>query len=184
MQALAKPLWPCVFACLWLMTPPLASAAETGKVNWNTPPKLTIKALGQVKIGMTVKQVQALFPKVSVLDAGGGQACYFLQPQGVPKGVALMITEGRVSRIDITSSNYSSLSGAKIGQTEQQVIKLYANQLKITRHHYDENGHYLTFVPKDKRDKAYRMVFETNGRSITEFRAGKLPEVEAVEGCL
>ena len=71
MQALAKPLWPCVFACLWLMTPPLASAAETGKVNWNTPPKLTIKALGQVKIGMTVKQVQALFPKVSVLDAGG-----------------------------------------------------------------------------------------------------------------
>ena len=95
-----------------------------------------------------------------------------------------MITEGRVSRIDITSSNYSSLSGAKIGQTEQQVIKLYANQLKITRHHYDENGHYLTFVPKDKRDKTYRMVFETNGRSITEFRAGKRPEVEAVEGCL
>lgn len=132
---------------------------------------------------MTLKEIKTLFPKVAVLDAGGGEACFYAEPQGVPQGVAFMVTAGRVSRIDITSSHYQSLSGARIGQTEQQVIKTYANKLKVTPHHYDEKGHYLTFVPQDKKDKNYRMVFETDGSKVTEFRAGKLPEVEFVEGC-
>lgn len=183
MQGLSKFLLSAVLALTCLSATSFSAAAETGKVNWNNPPKLSLKALGQVKVGMTVKQVKALFTNMTVLDAGGGQECFYLEPRNVPKGVAFMITDGRVSRIDITSAHYSSLSGAKVGQTEQQVIKRYANQLKVTRHHYDEKGHYLIFVPKDKRDKGYRMLFETDGRKITEFRAGKLPEVEFVEGC-
>ncbi len=184
MQGLSKFLVPSVLAMIWLTAAPFSAAAETGKVNWNPPPKLSLKALGQVKIGMTVKEVKALFNKVTVIDHSDGQECFYLEPQGVPQGAAFMITDGRVSRIDIDSTQYASLSGAKIGQTEQQVMKLYTNQLKVSRHHYDEKGHYLTFVPKDSRDKNYRMVFETDGRKITTFRAGKLPEVEFVEGCL
>ncbi len=184
MQGLAKLLVSSVVALTCLIAVPVSAAAETGKVNWNIRPKLSLKALGQVKIGMTVKEVKALFTNVNVLDAGGGQECYYIEPKGVPKGVAFMITDGRISRIDITSANYSSLSGAKVGQTEKQVMKLYANQLKVTRHTYDVHGHYFTFVPKDSRDKGYRLLFETDGHKITEFRAGKLPEVEAVEGCL
>ena len=42
---------------------------------------------------------------------------------------------------------------------------------------------YLTYVPKDKSDRNYRVVFETDGKRVLGFRAGKLPEVEFVEGC-
>ncbi|WP_255327297.1 hypothetical protein [Synechocystis sp. PCC 7509] len=40
----------------------------------------------------------------------------------------------------------------------------------------------MTFIPKDKSDRFYRLVFETDGKRVLSFRAGKLPEVEYVEG--
>ena len=32
-------------------------------------------------------------------------------------------------------------------------------------------------------DSAYRLIFETDGQRVTEYRAGLLPAVEWVEGC-
>ena len=32
-------------------------------------------------------------------------------------------------------------------------------------------------------DRNYRIVFETDGKRVLRFRAGKLPEVEYIEGC-
>lgn len=160
-----------------------ADAADTGKVNWQTTPKLSLNGLGQVKIGMTLKELKALFSKVEEQDAGAGTECFYAVPKGVPKGISFMITGGKVARIDVDSANYSSMSGAKVGQTEKQVSKLYNGKLEVAPHHYDEKGHYLTFVPKDSKDKNFRMVFETDGKTVTTFRAGKLPEVEYVEGC-
>jgi hypothetical protein len=185
MKELSRHLLLPVLAMTWLAAAPFPAAAkDVAKVDWKTPPKLTLRGLGEVKVGMTPKEVKALFSKVKELDAGGGTECYYLEPQGVPQGVSFMITDGRVSRIDITSSRYTSLSGATVGQGEKQVSKLYKGKLEVTPHHYDENGHYLTYVPTDKKDKNYRMVFETDGSKVTMFRTGKLPEVEFVEGCL
>jgi hypothetical protein len=46
------------------------------------------------------------------------------------------------------------------------------------------NSKHLTFVPKDVADKNYRIIFETTFDRVREFRSGKLPEVEFIEGCL
>ena len=46
------------------------------------------------------------------------------------------------------------------------------------------NSKHLTFVPKDAADKNYRIIFETTFDRVREFRSGKLPEVEFLEGCL
>lgn len=185
MKSFSKYLLLPVLAMTWLAAAPLPAAAkDVAKVNWKTPPKLTLRGLGEVKIGMTLKQVKALFTDVQVLDSGGGTECFIVEPEGVREGVFFMITDGHVSRIDIETSYYASLSGAKVGQTEKQVIKMYKGKLKVTPHHYDDKGHYLTYVPTDKKDKNYRMVFETDGSKVTMFRTGNLPEVEFVEGCL
>ena len=42
-------------------------------------------------------------------------------------------------------------------------------------------GHYLTVRTRDKK---FAIVFETDGARVTEIRAGGVPSVEYVEGCL
>lgn len=81
------------------------------------------------------------------------------------------------------NNQITTFKGAKIGDTEAQIKSLYPGQIQVTPHKYVQNGHYLTFIPKDRSDRNYRLVFETDGKLVTEFRAGKLPEVEYVEGC-
>jgi hypothetical protein len=38
-------------------------------------------------------------------------------------------------------------------------------------------------MPKDATDRNFRIVFETDGKKVTRWRAGLLPQVEFVEGC-
>ncbi|HAJ60211.1 MAG TPA: hypothetical protein DCP31_13915 [Cyanobacteria bacterium UBA8543] len=81
------------------------------------------------------------------------------------------------------NSRVSTVRGARIGDTESKIKSLYPGQIRVTRHHYQSNGHYLIFTPKDRSEANYRIIFETDGNRVTNFRAGKLPEVEWVEGC-
>lgn len=152
-------------------------------VDWASPPKLTLKGMGPIRIGMTYAEVGAV--------ASGGlnpatipnEPCYFVRPAAAPKGIELMFVDGRLARIDVTGPSFSSGSGARVGQSQTDVLKRYNNRLEIEGHKYHERWKYLTFVPKDETDSSYRMVFETDGNKVTEFRAGKLPEVEFVERC-
>ena len=55
---------------------------------------------------------------------------------------------------------------------------------EVAAHKYVAGGHYLTFVPDDPADADLRLIFETDASSkVTQFRAGRLPEVAYVEGC-
>jgi hypothetical protein len=94
-----------------------------------------------------------------------------------------MVTKGRISRIDVfKNSRVATVKGARVGDTEARIKSLYPGQIQVTRHKYT-NGHYLIFVPKDQADKNFRLVFETDGDRVTQFRSGKMPEVQWVEGC-
>ncbi len=96
---------------------------------------------------------------------------------------ASSVTNGRIARVSVWQSRQiTTLSGAKIGDSEARIRSLYPG-IQVTPHTYVRQGHYLTFVPKDAGDRNYRVVFETDGQKVTRFHAGKLPEVEFVEGC-
>src|ERR1035437_6267523 len=49
-------------------------------------------------------------------------------------------------------------------------------------HKYIEGGHYMTVVG-DSASAGKAIVFETDGKRVTMFRGGRLPEVKWVEGC-
>ncbi len=103
-------------------------------------------------------------------------------PQQEPRDISFMVIDGQIARVDIYgNSRITTIIGAKIGDSEDRIKSLYA--VRITRHEYVQGGHYLTFIPNDTSDQQYRLVFETDGRRIKQFRAGRLPEVEYVEGC-
>lgn len=157
------------------------AAASTKK---DSLPRLTLRGLGPIKIGMTLAEARAATSGPLKSEYIDGDACFYVTPTDMPKGISYMVTEGRISRIDIFSSAYASLSGARIGQTQEQLMAMYKGKLKKTRHTYIEEGFYLTFVPQDAEDQQYRMVFDTDGKHVLGIRAGKLPEVEFVEGCL
>jgi hypothetical protein len=145
--------------------------------------KLSLQGFGPIRIGMTLAQAQSITGGALVGQDSGNQECFYVTPSAAPEGIKLMVTEGRIARIDITSPAYASMRGARVGQMQDKVTRLYLGQLEISQHKYDDNGFYLTFIPKDLADQRYRMEFETDGMRITRFRAGKLPEVQYVEGC-
>jgi hypothetical protein len=161
-----------------------ATSAQTKITNQS---KLAINGIGSIRVGMTVAEASRA-SGTKLVSSGDyvEKSCYYVQPQGAPKGLNFMVTDGRIARVDIYKpSSITTLSGAKIGDTEARIKALYPGQIKVTPHEYTgyQGGHYLTYIPKDKSDRNYRVVFETDGKRVTTFRAGKLPEVEYVEGC-
>ncbi|WP_341734521.1 hypothetical protein [Microcoleus sp. EPA2] len=153
--------------------------------------KLAINGIGPIRVGMTVDEASQSAGIKLIISGSGGldeYQCSYVQPKGEPKGIAFMVTKGRIARVDIFSNKQiTTIKGAKIGDTEERIFSLYPGQIKATRHPYQglppRNGKYLTFVPKDAADKNYRIIFETANNRVMRFRSGKLPEVEAIEGC-
>jgi hypothetical protein len=102
-------------------------------------------------------------------------------PDG-PPGLRLMIEGSEIVRIDVDSGNVTTSLGARVGDTEERIKQLYAGRVTPGPHKYS-TGHYLTVTPADAADSAFRLVFETDGKTVTRYRAGKRPQVEYVEGC-
>lgn len=145
--------------------------------------KLFINGIGTVQVGMSVSQA-AKAAGTKLIGDPPNNNCYYVKPEWEPKNLGFMVTEGRISRVDVwRDGKITTLKGAKIGDTEARIKSLYPGQIKVTPHKYVQGGHYLTLIPKDRANQNYRVVFETDGKLVTEFRSGKLPEVEFVEGC-
>ena len=112
-------------------------------------------------------------------------SCDFVYPAvgtGIPIDVGVMIVRGKVARIDIDTGSVTTEDGVKIGDTEDRVKSVYGDELHVQPHKYIEGGHYM-IVKGDSASAGKEIVFETDGKRVTMFRAGRLPEVEWVEGC-
>lgn len=152
--------------------------------------KLALNGIGPIRVGMTVDEASKSAGVKLIKSGSGGPdeyECSYVHPQVAPKEIGFMVVKGRIARVDINNKRMTTLRGAKIGNSQEQIMKLYPGQIKVTPHHYvsapPQNGKYLTFVPKDAADKNYRLVFETSKNRVDRFRSGKLPEVEYIEGC-
>jgi hypothetical protein len=157
-----------------------------------SPPKLTeqsklvINGIQPIRIGMTVIEATKAVGLPARTDGDvASQGCFYYKFQGGVPGLSMMVVGDRIVRVDIgQGSKITTRSGAGLGSTEDQIKALYPGQIEVTPHPYVKGGHYLTFVPKSVADSKYRIIFETDARGkVTEFRAGQIPEVEAIEGC-
>lgn len=144
--------------------------------------RLSTSGLGSVRVGMSVSRAEDV-ARIELARQGTGiEGCTYYQPEGLD-GVAFMVVDGEVARVDISASSFPTLSGVRIGDSEDRVRSVYGSRIDVSRHEYVPAGHYLTFVPLDPDDRDHRMVFETDGSKVTQMRAGKLPEAEYIEGC-
>lgn len=152
-----------------------------------TQSKVFTDGFGRAKVGMTVKEAtNAAGTRLVSLDGKAIQSkgCSYVKPKTEPQGIQFMLTDGRIARVDVVNNKQiTTVSGAKIGDTEAKIKSLYPGKIKVTPHKYVTGGHYLTFTSNSPNYKNYRVVFETDGNRVTRYRAGRLPEVEFVEGC-
>jgi hypothetical protein len=139
--------------------------------------------LGPIQVGMTLAEAV----NMGLLNENPNmkKECDFVFPAvgaGVPDNIGVMIVRGKVARIDVDTGSVTTEDGAKIGDTEDKIKSIYNGDLQIEPHKYVTGGHYMV-VMGDSASAGKAIVFETNGKVVTNFRAGRLPEVKWVEGC-
>jgi hypothetical protein len=136
---------------------------------------------GPVKIGMSLSELNAALHEKFLMPQDEDQrACFYVNHAKHP-GVAFMIQEGHVTRVDVDGPGVSTAEGIKIGDSESRAKQVYGNKLKVEPHHYTApEGHYLTLLSGNER---YGIRFETDEGKIVRFYAGQRQAITYVEGC-
>jgi hypothetical protein len=137
---------------------------------------------GPVKIGMSLSELNTALHEKFLMpqDDKDEAACFYLNSSKHP-GIAFMIQEGHVTRIDVDRPGVSTAEGIKIGDSESRAMQVYGNKLKVEPHHYTApEGHYLTLLSGNER---YGIRFETDKGKIVRFYAGQRQAITYVEGC-
>ena len=152
----------------------------------NSP--LTLTGIGPIQIGMTVSEAQEaagirLIPGPNLSRDQTPGSCRFYNPVNLD-GVSFMVINNRIVRVDIQSNQFSTLSGARIGNSKSQIFQLYPNNVRRTGGTLG-GGDAITYFPDDSIYQNYRLIFETDSSGIVDrMRSGQKPEVEYIEGCL
>lgn len=164
-------------------TTPGATPAPGGQAPPAPPLQLELRGLGPVRVGMTLAQAgAALGQPLEDVDRATDECGHYAPRTGL-EGVAFLVADGVVARVDVTAGAVTTAAGVAVGQTEAEAQRRYGNRLRATPHDLLIGASYLTLVPPDRADAGFRLVLETDGTRVTSMRAGRLPEVEFTEGC-
>jgi hypothetical protein len=146
---------------------------------WDAP--MTMQGIGSLRIGTPVAALRAMgaseerYPDEEV-------DCAYWRTERWP-GLAMMVSGGRVVRIETEDARYRTASGARVGMGEAEVRALYGAAMRVEPHPYTgPEGHYLVYRA---RREPYGLIVETSaesGRAIS-LRVGTWQAVQLIEGC-
>jgi len=136
----------------------------------------------EITFGMTVAAAEEASGVCLAADRPESQDCYFVVPVPGPSGLAFLVTEGTIERVDVFGGDITTRSGLGIGSTQQAVIDQFGDRVSVTPHPRGR-GNQLVFVPQDETDAEFRVVFETDGEQVTRFRSGRRPQVDRPRPC-
>lgn len=136
---------------------------------------------GPLRIGMSAAAARSALGVTQPDAAPRDPACAYARVGPEPESLRLMWVEGTLVRLEAIDRTLATDRGARVGDSEARLDSLYAGRGSTRPHKYDPRGRYR-IVPATG-DSTRRLVFETNGAVVTQFRVGRMPEVEWVEGC-
>lgn len=146
---------------------------------WDAP--MTMHGIGDLRIGMPVAALREM-------EATGAQYpdpeidCSYWRAPRWP-GLAMMVSGGRVVRIETEDPRYRTASGARVGMTAADIRALYGSAVWVALDPYDgPEAHYLIY---QARDEPYGMIVETNAETgrAEMIRVGTWDAVQLTEGC-
>jgi len=153
--------------------------------------RLTTDGLGPLKIGMTSAQViNAGFPLGAPKYGFDSQVCE-QYPLAGHKGISLLFQDGRLTRVQVTTTSVQTRSGAHVGMRADQVERIYGKKLEVL--HFAEvgeegGGGTMRLYSGDRKSS---VVFQTDEDSVhgtkrrpvvTQIRSG--PAADRYESCL
>lgn len=159
--------------------PPAApTAPPTAPPVW----RVSADAIGPIALGIPLATLnQRLHDSLRTTVEPGGH-CAYVRPAAAPSGVSFMVLGDTVARVDIDTAGVLTVEGRGVGDTETQVLETYRGRVQVQPHKYSgPTGHYL--VVTTPTDTMRRIVFETDGTHVLNYRAGLRPAVDFVEGC-
>ncbi len=166
------------FILVLALTLPGEKDQGTAPQDWT----VRLRGVGPVSFGMTLEQLRNAAGPFTRLD-GDGERCFYLSLERAPSGLSFMVVDGIVARADVDKPHIRTLSGAEVGQTTEDIQRIYPDKIRITSHAYSA-GHYLYFEPVDPSDQEFGLIFETDREGKVErYRVGRLPPAQWVEGC-
>lgn len=170
-------------------TAPLPIPAETaGQADSASAWTMRFDGIGPLRVGMTLDEARAALGgdlRMSEQIVGteeGPDRCDHPASARIPAGVLVMVEGRRVVRVEVDSGRIATAEGARIGDTEARIEQLYPGRVTVWPHKYTD-GRYLYVRPAEASDTTRLLIFETDGRVVQRFRAGRKPQVEYVEGC-
>ena len=178
--------------CVAIIATGVASFAVAQTVNPNAlsvRSKMAVNGIGSVRVGIPLTKAidsSAMPWRVENSWAEGGDCRYarpVMEDKSDAPGLSFMVVGGVVVRAEVDKPGIATVSGVQVGDSEAKVKAAYAGKIKTEVHPYDPAGHYLIYTPTDAKDAKSRLIFETDGKKVTSFRAGRLPEVRWIEGC-
>lgn len=143
------------------------------------PWKVEPQGAGTARVGMQLADVTKALGGTITKDADGTAHCYYLETDRHPL-LAFMIKDGVLVRIDVTDAAVFTAAGAQVGDTEVRIKQLYGERVKETKRTDKEGGHYLTVVADDPH---YGTRFETDGKVVTAYYAGRFDAIQYNRGC-
>ncbi|MGZ5183076.1 MAG: hypothetical protein ACXWC2_21570 [Ramlibacter sp.] len=128
---------------------------------------------------MSFAQARRLAPRLKATPVAlrASSGCDQLALPGHP-GVALMFTDGELTRIDLFRPGPRTTRGIQPGDRVEQAMRAYPGMTTEPRA-YEENERFLT---ERSGDSAIR--FETEQGRIQNIYAGRWAQVQYIEGCL
>jgi hypothetical protein len=146
------------------------------------PLTVSPEGAGPVRIGWSLSQLNAALGEQLKPAYDVNPECDYVDPDALPPGLALMVVQDTIVRVDVDTTGIATAEGAMVGDTEARILELYAGRVEVQPHKYTGPvGHYL--VVKASADTMHLIIFETDGHRVLNYRAGIRPAVEYIEGC-
>jgi hypothetical protein len=146
-----------------------------------------LRRAGPIAIGMSLDEVRRALgdPEASLqgnIPGAPVDDCAYLKSPRKPAPLALMFQRGRLVRAEVVGPGIRTAGRIGVGSTEDDVKRAYPGRIEVGPHKYTD-GHYLTYLPGNVRDRDFRLLFETDGVRVTRYRTGFAGAVALVEGC-
>ena len=161
--------------------PPIA-----GPVRLTETSEIDGRGIGPVEAGMTVAEAeQSAGRRFTIAERDdAGDRCYETSPEGLVglrftvQGPAADPREGRIVRAEVVDSSWQTVSGARVGQSEAEVRRVYGGRVSE-----DRASGLLTVAVKDG-GRSFAVGFVMSERGIvTTIRSGDAAAVTQPEGC-
>jgi len=133
--------------------------------------------LGAIDVGSPVAAAE---DALGTEQHGSGIRCAYLSTGDAR--ISFLTDTRSIARVEVGGPGYATEEGIEVGDPEEAVRAAYGGGVRRTPHEY-QRGSYLTVATPKPGVPGAKIVFSTDGDSVTSITAGRSPEVELIEGC-